>query len=405
MNNKLGPFSRQAEIVARLEEIASYLEENLIEVMVVAGDVFSEYTKYEQLQQSIAELDRIFRPFLRRGGTIVAVSGNHDNTSMFTALQSTLNLAGATDGFEGEVHPSGRLYLAPDPGRIVLKDSGGQRVQFALLPYPTAANYLKGTGTRYRSYAERSRSLRAALLDQLAALGLQSEIPTVLVAHLHVLGEHEHTLYGMTNRRQDVVFEPGEILSTWDYDYVALGHIHKPQTLTGLGHVRYSGSVERFNLGESEDDKGVWLVDVGERGLDGEPRWLPLDAAPVYKVELSDASAALQGLPDLYPDAERALVAVSGWYRPGEQTRDEIVRELNAIFPRCYRGPDIVPLEYLSEPSQSVTDLVPEDAVSEVDDVPGTVHRYLEDNLQGHPDLADLLALAEAMLVEEGARE
>ena len=41
------------------------------------------------------------------------------------------------------------------------------------------------------------------------------------------------------------------------YAYVALGHIHRPQFLGGHPHVRYSGSIERMDLGEQTDTKSA----------------------------------------------------------------------------------------------------------------------------------------------------
>ena len=67
------------------------------------------------------------------------------------------------------------------------------------------------------------------------------------------------------------------------FDYVALGHIHKPQAL-GAKHVRYCGSIERMDLGEQADQKGVVLFEIGPDGRKGEPVVLPLPSTPIYEV-------------------------------------------------------------------------------------------------------------------------
>ena len=81
----------------------------------------------------------------------------------------------------------------------------------------------------------------------------------------------------------DIVFDPGEIPTHWPY--VAYGHTHKPQTLPGADHVRYAGSIERFDYGEKED-KSVTLVEIGPKGRVGNPKILPLDATPSSVSEL-----------------------------------------------------------------------------------------------------------------------
>src|SRR5438094_509202 len=93
-------------------------------------------------------------------------------------------------------------------------------------------------------------------------------LPTVLSAHVHVRGGEVSTLFRISEQ-EDVVFESDDLPA--DFAYVALGHIHKPQCIGGHKHVRYSGSIERMDLGESGDNKGVVLFEVGPEGRRGEP--------------------------------------------------------------------------------------------------------------------------------------
>lgn len=84
LNERLKHVPRQGDIVARLEEIAGYLEEYQVDVMVVAGDLFSHYNRLEELKSAMGEVNRIFKPFLLQGGTIVTISGNHDDENFLT---------------------------------------------------------------------------------------------------------------------------------------------------------------------------------------------------------------------------------------------------------------------------------------------------------------------------------
>src|SRR5262249_33846109 len=118
--------------------------------------------------------------------------------------------------------------------------------------------------------------------------------------------------------------------------YVALGHIHKAQAIRGLTHVRYPGSIERLDLGEQRDDKGVVLLEVGAGGLVGEPETLALDATPVYAVDILDPAVEIPQLADRYPDADRALVNIQFTYTAGKDNLEEILRQLEKVFPRWY---------------------------------------------------------------------
>ena len=93
----------------------------------------------------------------------------------------------------------------------------------------------------------------------------------MLVAHVHLHGTHVGTSLFRLAPEDDVVVEGAELPR--HFDYVALGHIHKPQ-MVGEPHVRYCGSIERMDLGESADRKGCVLVELGAEGLVGEPRVL-----------------------------------------------------------------------------------------------------------------------------------
>src|SRR5581483_343686 len=114
------------------------------------------------------------------------------------------------------------------------------------------------------------------------------------------------------------------------------GHIHKPQCLVGQPHVRYSGSIERLDLGERDDQKGVVLFDLGPAGLEGEPWTLPLESTPVYEVDVREPAEELPELRARYKKADRHLVRIRCQYTAGVDNREEVLRELEEIFPRWY---------------------------------------------------------------------
>lgn len=389
LNERLGRIERQTDIVARLKEIAGYLDEHRVDVMVVAGDVFSRFTRLEEVRDALKDVQATFKPFLARGGTIVALSGNHDHEALFTLLWAALDLASPLDPHSAGPLPSGRLYLAAQPTLLELADEAGQRVQFALLPYPTPSRYLRDENTRFTSLDERNRALHQALVrkvDRLRAL-VNPGLPSLLVGHLHLRGSEVHNLYHVSER-EDVVFDAVDLPMNWAY--MAFGHIHKPQTLLDTSHARYSGSIERLDYAERDDQKGVVLVDIGAAGLVDEPMWLPLNATPIYHIELTDPLGQLPLLPDRYPDASRALVSYRLIYQPGEHNRDAICRELAALFPRCYREEILTASSPLVAAEASIT--------AARRDVPGTVRSYLQARLAQDPDRDAILALADELL-------
>lgn len=393
LNDRLGRIPRQGDIVKRLEEIAAYLDEYKVDVMVIAGDLFSQYNRVEELKAAMGDISNIFKPFLLQGGTIVTISGNHDNEAYFNILRFTLDLADPIDPKQSGARPGGRLYLVAQPTYLQLEDKTGQPFQFVLMPYPTSARYLKNEKIQYGSLDEKNRLLYQAMIDKInwiKANKINPKFPSILVSHAHIRGSEVHNLYRISER-EDVIFETKDMPTNWAY--AAFGHIHKPQSLAGTTHVRYSGSIERLDYGEKDDDKSVVLVEIGSEGRIGEPVCLPLNATPIYRLEIDDPVIQIPSLKDKYPNAERALVSYKLVYKPGEHNRDVICRELETIFPRWYDREVVAQGSELSLYSSSL--------LHEVQNVPATVRKYLADQLKTHPDCEDILALAEQLLSAE----
>jgi exonuclease SbcD len=399
LNDKLGSQSRQGDIVARLEEIAAYLEEHKVDVMVVAGDIFSDrYQRVEEWRQALEDVNRIFKPFLLSGGTIVAISGNHDNEAFFNLLRSSLDLAHPIDPQKSLTRPSGRLYLAAQPTRLLLKDKAGTQVQFVLMPYPTPERYLKGENSSYSSTGEKNVLLHNAMKQRLdkEVRKLNSQLQSVLVSHAHIRGSQmtKHNLFRLSEE-DDVVFDAVDIPHHWAY--AAFGHIHKAQALNGASHIRYSGSIEKLDYGERSDNKGVVLIEVEQGGRVREPEVLRLDATPIYRVEIINPDEDIPKLKDqnLYPEPQRALVDYSVIYKPGEHNRDAICGEVEQIFPRCYRRS--------VKAEGSLLSLSNLGAIAQSQDIPSTVRNYLRQQLANYPDGNAVLALYEQLLTEETA--
>jgi exonuclease SbcD len=153
------------------------------------------------------------------------------------------------------------------------------------------------------------------------------------VAHVHVYGAQVTQLFRLSED-EDVVYTDEQLPAT--YSYVALGHIHKPQSLGGHAHVRYCGSIERLDLGELLDRKEVTLFELGPSGVVDQPTSHPLEMTPIYDVSITNPREELPGLRDRFPDHGTALVNLHVNYTAGVDNLETVLRELDAIFPRWY---------------------------------------------------------------------
>lgn len=398
LNHRLGRIDRNNDICRCLRQIAVYLEEYQVDVMIVAGDLFDR-GRAEDLRQGIANIRTIFLPFLERGGTIVAISGNHDNEIFFEALRDAFDLVMPIKG-AGEVQRAGRLYIAPNPRLLRLVDQENTVVQFVLMPYPTVRAYLRGEPTQFRSIEEKHRAIQDKFTRTLALLqepahGFNVSQQAVLVSHIHVRGITPNNLYNLSEA-EDVVFEPNGIPTYWAY--AAYGHIHAPQPARkDADHVRYAGSIERLNLGEANDCKSVVLIEIGNEGLRGTPQILPLPASPIYQIELTDPLTQIPLLRSQYPDAEQALVSYTLHWQAGVHDRDGLCQQIQEIFPRWY-----------ARSFKQIGSEVGADggiAMQRLDDVVSNVRDYLQRNLGEHADWDEISALAEELLATETSSE
>src|SRR5690349_19169731 len=109
LSDRLGRVDRQPDIVARLKELAGYLDEHQVDVLLMTGDFFSQYSRTDAVRRALGDVNETFKPFLMRGGTIVAIAGNHDAEGLFNLLRHTLDLAAPLDpgAPRGQARPGG----------------------------------------------------------------------------------------------------------------------------------------------------------------------------------------------------------------------------------------------------------------------------------------------------------
>jgi exonuclease SbcD len=167
------------------------------------------------------------------------------------------------------------------------------------VPYPVRQRLLVHEEYRGLSIDELDNKLESETVEVIEnglAPKLDPEIPAVLTAHLSVSG----ATYGSERSvmvGREVVIKPS-VLGSPVWDYVALGHIHKHQSLNGDNHppIVYAGSLERINFGEEGDPKGFCWVELAR----GKTSWefIEVDARPFVTVradvrESDEALAAL----------------------------------------------------------------------------------------------------------------
>lgn len=244
--------SRAAEHQYFLTWLIEQVKQYQVDAVIVAGDIFDtgsppSYAR-ELYNQFVVSLQQT-------GCQLVILSGNHDSVSVLnetSSLLAYLNTDVVTSGSQPHVitlknaqgEPGALLCAIPflRPRDIQLSVAGQSSEQKQLSLQNAISEY-------YQCSYQLARQQREAL-------GL--EIPIIATGHLTVVGaevsDSVRDIYiGTLDAFPSGAFPPA--------DYIALGHIHRPQVIGGKQHIRYCGSPIALSFDEAEQQKSVCLVE------------------------------------------------------------------------------------------------------------------------------------------------
>lgn len=237
---------------AVLAEIAQAAEVNQVDAVLVAGDVYESSAPSAQAQHLVVQTLLRLR---QAGAEVIVIAGNHDHGPTFEAYRPLMGVAGIT--LAGAVRP-------PDKGGVIRfrARSDGADVQLAVLPFLTqryavrAAEIVAQTPSEnVRAYDEMIRQVVVSLTS-----GFSDGTVNLLMAHLTCVGG----VFGGGERSAQSIFEysvPATIFPVFAH-YVALGHLHRRQSLPAHCPVHYSGSPIAVDFGEQDNTSVVCLVEA-----------------------------------------------------------------------------------------------------------------------------------------------
>ncbi len=224
-----------------LREILKIIDREAPDGILIAGDV---YDKSVPPAEAVALLDEFLVELSRRQLQVYLISGNHDSPERLA--------------FGGRLMDQSGVHVAPVyDGRIVSftqQDRWGS-VEIFLLPF------LKPAHVRRFFPDDPIDSYTDALRTVLSHAAVPTDKRTVLVTHQFVTGasrcDSEDLSVGGSDNVDAAVFA--------SFDYVALGHIHNPQS-AGAPHIRYCGTPLKYSFSEAAHEKSVTVVELGQKG-------------------------------------------------------------------------------------------------------------------------------------------
>jgi len=252
---------RYDEYESFLNWLSEYIENEDIDVLLVAGDIFDNSTPSTRAQE-------LYYRFLHRmarinGLQVVVTAGNHDSPSLLNAPKALLRTL--------DIHVIGSVTGDATDEVLVMKNRDGvPALIVCAVPYlrdRDIRNAEPGESTEDKTkkiqdgiYAHYREVLEAA---EARRVEIGHDLPVIAMGHLFVKGGQAGTDDGVRELyvgnlalvRADLI-SPG-------CAYLALGHLHRPQVISGTVPCRYSGSPLPMGFGEAGQEKMVIVAETG----------------------------------------------------------------------------------------------------------------------------------------------
>jgi exonuclease SbcD len=244
-----GLSTRLIDVLKALDEVVEYAVENSIDLVLFCGDAYKNRDPSQTQQREFAKR---LRRLSENGIPVFLLVGNHD-------LPNAIGRANAVEIFDtlsvSHIHVGNR----PDIYRIPTKHGD---VQLVALPWLKRSALLSREEAKNLSIEQANDLLQEMMTRRLLDLvsELDPALPSILAAHIAVSTAKPGSERSMVVGRDPVLLLGNVALPT--FDYVALGHIHRHQVLLQSPPVVYAGSLERFDFGDEDEDKGFCVVDV-----------------------------------------------------------------------------------------------------------------------------------------------
>lgn len=273
---------RYEEFEAFLIWLAETIQQNEIDVLLVAGDVFDTSAPSNRAQELYYRfLCQVAASSCRH---VVVIAGNHDSPSFLNAPRELLKAL--------DVHVVGSATIEhPEDEVLVLRNEQGAPELIVC-----AVPYLRDRDIRVAEAGESVEDKERKLIDGIrthyatvAALAEQKreelgvDLPIVGMGHLFTAGGQTIDGDGVRELYVGSLAHVTAGIFPASFDYLALGHLHVPQKVSGLETMRYSGSPLPMGFGEARQQKSVCHVTFGQHDDHSTTASVQLIDVPVFQ--------------------------------------------------------------------------------------------------------------------------
>lgn len=241
LGKRVNGFSMLPDQNYILEQILNIAQQERPQAVLICGDV---YDKSVPSAEAVELLDEFLCRLKTLGLAVLLISGNHDSPERLAFGARLLEAEGVhiSRVYDGDVQP------------VTITDAFGP-VRFWLLPF------LKPAHVRRCFPESEIESYTDAIRTAIGQMGVDPSERNVLLSHQFVTGaertESEELFVGGTENMDAAVYDA--------FDYVALGHLHGPQSV-GRETIRYCGTPLKYSFSEARQEKSVTMVELMEKG-------------------------------------------------------------------------------------------------------------------------------------------
>ena len=285
LGKRVNEFSMLEDQKDILNKIIAVIEEEQPDEVLIAGDV---YDKSVPSAEAVELFDEFLVQLANTKTQVFIISGNHDSAERLAFANRLIDASGIhlAPVYRGEVTP------------FSFKDEYGT-VDLYMLPFVKPAN------VRRFFPEEEIRSYEDALKAAICAMQVNEKNRSILITHQFVTGalvsDSEDLSVGGTDQVSAEVFKA--------FDYVALGHLHRPQNVKE--NIRYCGTPLKYSFSEVNDVKSVTIAELKEKG--SLSVWeIPL--APLHEmkeIKGNYADLTFKGYYDAHPELKDSYLHIT----------------------------------------------------------------------------------------------
>ncbi len=319
---------RIQEHQAALDWLLSLIREEEIELLLVAGDIFDIGNPPNYARRMYYQfLTQLLNTGCRH---VVVVGGNHDSPAMLEAPKDLLEAL--------RVQVVGAASEQSERDVLLLKDANDQ-----LEAVVAAVPFLRDRDLRSSLSGEKAedrvQQIQAGIARHYQSLAevcqtyTKPNVPIITTGHLYAKGATA------ADKQDNIYIGNMENIAAADFpslfDYVALGHLHRPQAVGQSYHIRYSGSLIPLSFSETTDQKSVSIVEFSGRKMTRGVREVPI---PVFR-QLRTITGDLESV-------QKQLTTLSKQLSDNDLTPwIEVIIETDQMIPNL----DLVLKDYLSD--------------------------------------------------------